>query len=447
MNAEHLPVSAFQRMVHNYTSTDIKFRVLRYILIVALLVGASLSLLLGIQSLASPYVYLKDFIQEYLLAKALLWRINPYLPIPELAEKLIGPLPVPVFPHPTPHPPSVAFFFVPLALLDYQTAAGVWLVVEVVCIVLAAVLLVRYLFSRWQLSHSLIMVGIMLIFPSFRESLMLGQLMTLALVLLLLAYFSLRRGLDMLVGLSIGGLLSIKLMGWPIILYFALRGRWRVVLTAIGLFAFLNLLASLFWGLDQVADYFLSVGPLVSNLYKSYSLNFSTWAIGWRWFVGTGTGMQVFEGLVAPPLVYLPRLAQSLAVVFPLVCFLIGMKLALVMDDHEKAFVFLACMSIIINPVSWGHYLVLLCLPAAFVFKQLAAAHYPAGKTLFALVTALLHLVSPGQWCDIAVFISGVQHSETEVSFLAAQLTLIPLLLVMVWMCLVRRIQGLTRGT
>ncbi|MBN1919761.1 MAG: DUF2029 domain-containing protein [Anaerolineae bacterium] len=444
MNARYSPASTFQRMVHDYTSTDMKFRVLRFVLIVALLVGASLSLVLGIQSLASPYVYLKDFIQEYLLAKALLWRINPYLPIPELAEKLIETLSVPVFPHPTPHPPSVAFFFVPLALLDYETAARVWLVVEVVCIVIAAALLVRYLFSGWRLSRNLIMVGIMLIFPSFRESLMLGQLMTLALVLLLLAYLSLRRGLDMMVGLSIGGLLSIKLMGWPIVLYFALRGRWRVVLTAIGLFASLNLSASLFWGFDQVVDYFLSVGPLVSNLYKSYSLNFSTWAIGWRWFVGTGTGMQVFEGLAAPPLVYLPGLAQSLAVAFPLVCLLIGMKLALVMDDHERAFVFLACMSIIINPVSWGHYLVLLCLPAAFVFKRLAAAHYPTGQTLFALGIVLLHLVSPGQWCDIAMFVSGVQRLGTEVSFFAAQLTLIPLLLVMAWMYVVRRIQDIT---
>ncbi len=57
-------------------------------------------------SLVAPHVYRKDFLQEYLLARAIAEGVDPYLPIPMLADRFLGQLPVPLFPHPTPHPPT-----------------------------------------------------------------------------------------------------------------------------------------------------------------------------------------------------------------------------------------------------------------------------------------------------------------------------------------------------
>ena len=34
----------------------------------------------------------RDFIQDYLLARAVLYDIDPYLPLPELVTRLLGPL-------------------------------------------------------------------------------------------------------------------------------------------------------------------------------------------------------------------------------------------------------------------------------------------------------------------------------------------------------------------
>jgi len=99
---------------------------LRRTVLVLLCVVGMLRLNLIMQSFYPPYVYSKDFIQEYLSARAVLAGINPYLPLPELASKFIGPVPVPVLPHSTPHPPPAVFLGLPFGLLPYTWATALW---------------------------------------------------------------------------------------------------------------------------------------------------------------------------------------------------------------------------------------------------------------------------------------------------------------------------------
>src|SRR4051794_3064403 len=56
-------------------------------------------------SLAPDWSYRKDFLAIYVLARAIGEDTDPYLPVQTLADRYLGPLPGPVFPHPTPHPP------------------------------------------------------------------------------------------------------------------------------------------------------------------------------------------------------------------------------------------------------------------------------------------------------------------------------------------------------
>jgi hypothetical protein len=76
------------------------------------------------QTLLPPDVYSKDFLQEYLMARALLLGVNPYLPLSELAARFLGPLPVIVFPHPLAAPPPAAMLSIPLGLLGYKTGCN-----------------------------------------------------------------------------------------------------------------------------------------------------------------------------------------------------------------------------------------------------------------------------------------------------------------------------------
>src|SRR5438093_3652935 len=50
-----------------------------------------------LEALESPAVYRKDFLQEYMLARALIDGANPYLPVTTLAKAFIKDLSVPVF--------------------------------------------------------------------------------------------------------------------------------------------------------------------------------------------------------------------------------------------------------------------------------------------------------------------------------------------------------------
>src|SRR5262249_35149257 len=79
------------------------------------------------------FVYRKDFICEYLLAHALRAGVNPYLGLNDLAGVLHIALPAPIFAHPTPHPPGLALFSIPLAWLTYLQAATAWFGLELAC--------------------------------------------------------------------------------------------------------------------------------------------------------------------------------------------------------------------------------------------------------------------------------------------------------------------------
>ena len=58
-----------------------------------LLLLAALNGLVGIkriiESFLAPDIYRKDFVSGYLMAKAMLNGVNPYLPLPELADRWI----------------------------------------------------------------------------------------------------------------------------------------------------------------------------------------------------------------------------------------------------------------------------------------------------------------------------------------------------------------------
>ena len=118
-------------------------RLAGWLTLVLALGGGVAGLWLAMQSLRPQYVYGKDFIQEYLLARAIRAGMNPYLPQRELAEAFGLELTDPTFPHPTPHPPGLALLSWPLAWFDYSLAAAAWMALELCCLVLGVGLLIE----------------------------------------------------------------------------------------------------------------------------------------------------------------------------------------------------------------------------------------------------------------------------------------------------------------
>jgi len=364
--------------------------------------------------LLPPDVYSKDFLQEYLIGRALLSGINPYKPLTELAARLLGPLPVGIFPNPSPHPPPAALLSVPLGLLGYREAATLWLLVELTCSVLAINLLLRQ-FGVGPARSFLIALAIFTWNPFYQEFAV-GQLTALLLLLLTCAWLALRSGRDVAGGAALGLCLALKLMGWPLIILLLWKKRWRALTSAAVVAGGLNVAALAVMGLQTVTFYYLHVSSSVMLMYRTDPQNFSVWSVGSRLFEGTGTSEIIYSAVHAPPLYHLPALAPYASMVFA--CAMVGysLRLALRVPSFDCAYAVLICCSVIINPVAWYPYLILLLVPLAIALK------YFRGAKLYALIAMLfcLHLS-----ISLGTILPG---------FIAGIITLTPLIAVLLLM-------------
>ena len=408
---------------------------LKFLLVFLVVLIGLTNLQLGLVSLQHPFVYQKDFIQEYLLIQAVVNDVDPYLSLPELAARFLEPLPNPVLQHPTPHPPVVALLSLPLALLDYKKAAAAWLVFEIVCFVSAIYFLLRWFNRRPGLALTLFSAFLMLGWSPLGEELITGQLMTVLLLLLIGVWLALRDGDEVLGGFLLGLTIALKLVAWPIVIFLAFQRRWRAIFVTVVSVGVTNLAAALLMGFDRVFHFYLEVGGPVSTLYHAYEDNFSVWTVGWRVFEGTGS--PVAAGISAPPLVQSLTLARIVSVALPLTLVVIGLVLAVRARSFDTSFGILVCISILVSPVAWRHYLVLSLIPLAIIGKRLITLDWPKRETNVSLFLGLL-LFIPRSLLDRIMFALSGNDSAMRVPFTIALLSYVPAvallgLIVLLW--------------
>jgi hypothetical protein len=404
---------------------------LKYVLVSIVVVMGFLNFKFATRSLISPSVYKKDFIQEYLLARAVLNDVDPYLPLPELSKRFLKPLPNLVFQHPTPHPPPVSIVALPFGLIGYEQAAAVWFLFEVICIVLSIYLILRCFDVRPKPVRIIFFSLLILNWSPFRYDLVVGQLMTLLLVFLIGAWQALRSGKDIKGGVFLGCLISLKLIAWPVVIFLSIRRNWAAVIATGVTVVTANLGAGLMMGLDRVAYYYFKVSIIVSPLYHAYESNFSMWTIGWRMFEGTGS--PVLLGLEAPPLVAAPAVAHLVSLAIPMVLLALSLTLALRAHSFDTSFGILVCVSILVNPVAWSHYLILISIPLSIVARRLLTLDLLGKETWWLLFLGLLLSIPRLGIRRIILQVTGneLTANSVQVSFSAALLTYIPALAVL----------------
>lgn len=430
--------SGFAQIIQRFISADSRaFIWLKRLFVIYLCVAGLINISFSAQALLKPYVYKKDFIQEYLLAKATLSGVNPYLPLPDLAQQFIGRLPNPIFPHPTPHPPPVALIAWPLGFMDYQAAAIVWFVFEIICIALSLSILLKW--SRVKRRFCILMIGLLAIFVwnPFWEELVFGQLMTILLLLLLLSWQSFCVGCPIRGGVLLGIVISLKLVVWPILLFLALINNWRAVFASITAILMINVASMLLLGYETILLYYCSVGGMISKLYRGFVSNFSLWTVGFRLFEGTGS--PVIAGATAPPIFMSAVLAHCVAVVLPLILLIVGLILALRSHDFDISFAIMICVSILVNPIAWVHYLILALFPLWVIAQTLLRYHFPRTETHVTIICGLLLLISHRRLHDFAVSLSATSAIGDSVSvnpWILVIFTMLPAILVLtlIWL-------------
>ncbi|HEX9092285.1 MAG TPA: glycosyltransferase family 87 protein, partial [Anaerolineales bacterium] len=296
-----------QRVVENILQSKAPAMVfLRYILVgLTMLMGiARLRIILIL--LVSPATYPeRDILQEYLMAKALISRVNPYLPVNILAQMYFDKSSV--LSHPAPYPPLTAILSIPLTWLSLNEAIVTWFILEMLCLIAISCMITILWKGRVDWIRAIFILFLLLAWYPVMVDLLFGQLTILLTTLLLAALLLIRQNKKVLAGAFIGLSIAIKLFTWPLIIYFAYKKDWRLLISScLSAFA-LNLLALIVMGINPFMDYYLNVMMQVSEIYHSFLKNYSLWSIGYRLFDGTRPIGEDF--ISAPPLISLPKLA------------------------------------------------------------------------------------------------------------------------------------------
>lgn len=385
--------------------------------------NALLGLKRVIFSVASFWVYKKDLLAGYLLAKAMVTGVNPYLPLNELATLWLPEHNITDLTHPSPHPFALGWLCLPLALLRYEYAAIVWLIFELGCLAAAVALFFQVLRLKFDWRYWALATFLALGWVPVIEDLWLGQFSLCLLVLFLCVWLRLRAGREVLGGFLLGVLMTLKFAGWPLVLWLTCRRRWSAVIMAVATFIDAHLLAIHFHGWEMVRDYYLKVGPLVGAIYRTHDANFSAWTLGQRLFAASGFNF------ILTPVANAPLWASALNVLAPLALLAAALWLALRARNLDTAFVILAVAGIVLNPIAWTHYLMLTALAWALICRRLHALHWPRRLTYRALWLLLPLSLTQASYIKLAMlFASGTDAAgKLIVPAGAALLTLAPL--------------------
>jgi hypothetical protein len=385
--------------------------------------NALLGLKRVIFSVTSFWVYKKDILSGYLLAKAMVSGVNPYLSLNELAALWLPEHNLTDLVHPTPHPFAIGWLCLPLASLRYEHAAVVWLIFELSCLAAAVALFFRALRLKFDWRYWLLTTLLALGWVPVLDDLWLGQFSLCLLVLFLCAWLSLREGRDVLGGCLLGVLMTLKLMGWPVVLWLAWRRRWSAGMVATATFVNLHLVAIYFHGWALVRDYYLKIGPQIGALYRPHDANFSAWTLGQRLFADSGFNF------VLTPLVNAPPLAAALNVLAPLSILALALWLARRARSFDTAFALLVAAGVVLNPIAWTHYLLMTTLAWALMFRRLRALRWPRDWTYRALLLLVPFSLTQATYIKLAMlFASGTNAAgKLVVPAIPALLTLVPL--------------------
>ena len=375
------------------------------------------------RSLLPQHVYGKDFLQGYAMARAILHRVDPYLPTDVLAERFWGQVPFAAWPHPTPQPPTLGTLLVPLALLDYPTAATVWFGLEMVCLVASVYLLGRALGARLSIWTTLGVATALLIWYPVQVEMFMGQLQLLVLALLAGAWVALRSGRPALGGALLGLAILVKPIPLPLLLLLVVRKDWRALTGAVPVILGGYLVAGCVVGFETLVTYLTKVLPLVQGIYRAALGNMSLWSVGWRIFDGTRS--QLSSGIVAPPLVRSPVAAQVVSIALSSLLLLVAALAVRKQRSPDVSLGVMICVSILISPLSWPHYLVLAIIPAAHVVRWLLWHRLPSRETNLALLVAVL---LAAHWLGLASLVirAAGSYGGVAVVFAVAQLPLMP---------------------
>lgn len=261
-------------------------------------------------------------------------------------------------------PPSLTLTLLPLASLPYVEARRLWL--WGVCFP-ALVLGFAFATRRAGPAGPLLASGFLLSAPA-SDSLRVGQVYPLFLLLHLLALWATERGRLGLAGLGVAPMMAMR--GWyglTLVVGWALSGRLRAAIVALGATIVLVLASIPLVGIEAWSHFFLA------HLSK---MSANPWAgsAGYQTLRSFALHITTPGPWLGSPIVDLPALGPSLAGALSLTVAWSGWRLVRIQPHPALLVAGMTTMGVLLSPFTQEYHFLLAALPAGVVLAQPSAA-------------------------------------------------------------------------
>ena len=280
------------------------------------------------------------------------------------------------------YPPSFYTLMLPFAFLPREEAADTWLILKYISLFWSGVILahlagagrmspVKRLFVTFVVAAGIYATHL------FMDDISVGQVNIHVFLLLCLALYLTSRDKDVFAGVCLGLVFSIKLISAPIILYYLLKGRWKIVIpaavTAGGLF-----------GLSTLA-----FGPgIIGEFIRAQSHSFVQVAFAGNLSIQYRLMLLVKQN---PQLVKMIYLAIALPIIGAAFFRLISLK------DRVNPFYLFSLLTVtttVIAPVVWSHHHVWFFIFLVFWARDLYARPFKgAGSVLSGILFLAIYFI------------------------------------------------------
>ena len=282
------------------------------------------------------------------------------------------------------YPPLVMVLFTPLAIMPYELAGKVWVLLSIMTLVLSLYLLSKLEEVRFFSLKNLFICSLVFIAFPVRFTLGMGQINHLILFLFVLSLYFLQRNKKILSGIILSLSLMIKFFPVPFLFFLFWKKEWRILLATLVSIGILFVITVIFLSPQVVYHYFMEVLPTLLSSWKSDYYN------------------QSLSGVIARSVTdYESRALYR--IVLSLVLGGVGIVALLYhkgKDLSHLAIGSLVILSVLINSFSWQHHFVLL-IPS---FYFLVFFNKNVNKILhYSILTLSYFLLSsnikdPGAW-------------------------------------------------
>jgi hypothetical protein len=345
-----------------------------------------------------------DFFQEWASARNLVEGLPIYSSQRHTIERYLGfavPARTPMLVEFNAHPPPSVVLAVPLAWLTYEDAVFVWNLSSLAVLGVSVWLLVRGLgwpIAWWAVFPAIVLA---LLCTPLREHLMQGQLNLLILLLLVGTWRAERGGHGLAAGCFLGLATAIKLFPGFLFLYFFCRRSWKVIGAGLASLLLLTTLTGMILGLDTYRIYVCEILPHVA-----------WFRVAWNNAALAGFWSKLLDPLpevMRPwwriePLWYSPLLFHFAVVAScTLVTILVGLTAwrARTRVEADAAFGTAVTAMLLVSPLVWEHYLVLLVVAFALAWHSLPRSGLARGALLLAWLS--LWVLSPVALCSAVI--------------------------------------------